>query len=284
MLVFKNCPKCGYRIPYPGSEAGECPACGIVMSKWQAATRNPTAGRREGSGKPRRPIALRGLLPLLLLLVASVLMWRQMPEPLPDSPRVAPPSQSGETSPLPIGQPESSSGVSNGNASSASEALAESTSEGTVDAPSEPEIPPGGQSPLDWRPSKPLAERPTELRNWYRDYDGYIRALRRRSHVERPMILYFRSDWCPWSRRFEREFLDRREIANWASEQIRVVFDVDSGPEEEALVEKLGIGGLPAFLVIPVGRGEPKAIEPFPEGEPISPEDFLARGRTAAQP
>jgi hypothetical protein len=97
------------------------------------------------------------------------------------------------------------------------------------------------------------------------------------------MILYFRTDWCPWSRRFEDEFLSQRSIANWASEQIRVVLDADAGPEEAELVRRLGITGFPAFYVIPPRAGKPTPIRPYPEGEALPLQAFLSQSRKAAR-
>jgi len=156
----------------------------------------------------------------------------------------------------------------------------EATSE--EETKNEPEVPPGGESPLDWRPQTPPTDRPAELSGWYHNHDGYIRALRRRSHVQAAMILYFRTDWCPWSRRFEDEFLANRAIANWASEQIRVVLHPEAGFEEADLVNRLGITGFPAFFVIPQ-VGKPIPLRPYPDGNPVPLSTFLTQAQQASK-
>jgi hypothetical protein len=97
------------------------------------------------------------------------------------------------------------------------------------------------------------------------------------------MVLYFRTDWCPWSRRFEDEFLSQRSVANWVSEQIRVVLDADAGPDEAELAQRLGITGFPAFYVIPPRAGKPTQIRPYPEGEALPLKAFLSQSRQAAR-
>jgi hypothetical protein len=245
------------------------------MSKWRDATTDSISARKKPLEESTASdgVKLRRFLPLLLLASLLFWFWNQLPEPLPDSPR----NQASDFEQR--GQPET---VAMDEGALDAENLAPRIDEPLTPAPVlEPEFPSGGFSPLDWRPIGPLVERPAQLRSWYQNYDGYIRALRRRSHVNKPMILFFRADWCPWSRRLESEFLLDREIANWTAEQIRVVFDADAGPEEAELLRKLGVTGLPAFFVVPTGARDVRKIEPFPGGESLSPEQFLLQSRSA---
>ena len=144
-------------------------------------------------------------------------------------------------------------------------------------------VPPEGHCAIGWKPPERDGSRPAQLPDWYHDHSGYIAALRRRSHVSRSMLLYFRTDACPWARRFEEDFLGHRPIANWASEQIRVVIDAQGGTEEAELVRKLKIVGFPAFVVIPESPGPPVHITPYPSGEALDREDFLKQLKLAAR-
>ncbi len=144
-------------------------------------------------------------------------------------------------------------------------------------------VPPEGHCPLDWTPPERDGARPAQLPDWYHDHSGYIAALRRRSHVSRAMLLYFRTESCPWARRFEEDFLGHRPIANWASEQIRVVIDAQGGPDEAELIRKLKIVGFPAFVIIPKSPGPPVHITPYPSGEILDRDDFLEQLKLAAR-
>jgi len=246
------------------------------MSKWRAATGElhpPEVEKTKPAASPNSD-RFSGLLPLLLLLGASLWFWEQMPDPLSDPPR-QPPSQG----------PSEAEGTVEGEAADLADPKAPAGGsiepKVTKEARPEPEIPAGGESPLDWRPIVPPSQRPAELSDWYHDHDGYIRALRRRTHVDRPLILYFRTDWCPWSRRFEREFLEQPKVSTWTSNQIRVVLNADNGPDEAALVQRLGITGFPAFFVIPRQGGQPKALRPYPEGVAIPIDAFVVQGKRA---
>lgn len=228
-------------------------------------------------------------------------MWQQMQVPVPGSPSGPPPSVSQAASPVLVPAPDSQDTgrqLATSPATSAEPASSpydtevittggedtagiEPTSEAEIKP--EAEIPPGGESPLNWRPTKTSTDRPAELSDWYHNQDGYIRALRRRSHVKSAMVLYFRTDWCPWSRRFEDEFLADPAIADWASDKIRVVLDPEFSLEEADLVRRLGITGFPAFFVIPPA-GKPIPIRPYPEGEAISLSTFLSQAKRASGP
>jgi len=266
------------------------------MSKWLDATKNSDPARRHPSSSPgtkRSGSPLRAL-PLLLLVGFALWMWQQMPEPLPDRIHRTAPEHTNATDPgapaspeLEVRPPDPGVGPDLSAGLEAASTGDPSSSEPTSGEPGadeavEPVIPAGGESPLDWRPLSPPTVRPAELSGWYQNHDGYIRALRRRSHVDRAMILYFRTDWCPWSRRFEDEFLAQRAVANWASEQIRVVLDAEHSFEEAELAERLGVTGFPAFYVIPPQPGKPIAIRPYPEGEAIPLKAFLTQSKRAA--
>ena len=271
------------------------------MSKWVEATDRHAAARaaRHLRPPPRTSTSLPALLPLLVLLGLGLWMWQQMKVPVPNPPSSVPASVPPASSPPQASSPDSREATPQPatNPPTLSEP-GSSQDDSSVDAPSgegaeqvgstseaetkaQDGVPPGGESPLDWRPTQPPTVRPAELSDWYHDHDGYISALRRRSHVKRAMILYFRTDWCPWSRRFEDEFLANRAIANWASEQIRVVLNPEAGFEEAELVQRLGITGFPAFFVIPLA-GKPIPIPPYPEGDSVSTSTFLSRAKYAS--
>jgi hypothetical protein len=245
------------------------------MSKWRDATTAAISARKTPVQETTSSdaVRVRRFFPLLLLVSVLVWVWSQLPNPLPDYPR-KPGSgfeQDAQGEPATVNEEEPESTI-----------VASTSEEPPTGAPVlEPELPVGGFSPLDWRPRSPLIDRPAQLRSWYENHDGYIRALRRRSHVNKPMVLFFRADWCPWSRQFESDFLLNRDVANWNAEQIRVVFDVDAGPDEATLVQKLGVTGLPAFFVVPVGARDVVRIDPFPEGTPLSIDEFLLQCRSA---
>lgn len=306
--VLTNCPKCGFRLSPGVGVHDDCPACGIVMSKWQDATGAPTP-----SARPRPPAPKEGkssnntnnTLLLLLLLVSCLWLWEQLPSPLPEgvmpppvavdgqlvAPAAAPEGSTATEAPSRAREsevqssPRSAEGQSGQDTATTSAATAEGPDAGPgEDSPGDLEdsIPTGGHSPIDWRPSRPSSDYPMDLGDWYSGKDGYIQALRRKSRVERPMVVYFRTDWCPWSRRFEDEFLSVRGVNNAIADMIRVQVDPDGGPDEARLTDRFGVTGYPAFYVIPAGAGKPVLIAPFPEGEPLSTAAFIARVRRAA--
>ena len=263
------------------------------MSKWQSATGKTKASRRgRGAKSAGDGSNTTSTLLLLLLLVAAIWLWQALPSQLPEP--TAGDAQDGEVAALDTG-PASDPGEALRDGAETGgdrgeDERGETASTRTQDrllAPepedSEPEFPEGGESPSDWKPTQFVRAHPRELPSWYRGWEGYVKALQRKTRVETGMLIYFTTDWCPWSRRFEDEFLLQRPVGNWAEGLIRVRIDPEIGPDEAKIADKFSVNSFPAFFVIPPGTGQPVRLTPFPDGQAIEITDFLAQGQRAAR-
>ncbi|MEE2829181.1 MAG: thioredoxin family protein [Myxococcota bacterium] len=289
-----SCPKCGFRLPRVGLVADECPACGIVMSKWRDATGLPPRTQPQPPKKGSRSGEGRTLVLLVLLLALVGWVWQEMPRDVPEVPASSSPPRGSVAAstespePVRVEAPGQEQGAPRTQGSPDEEltepsAPPESGLSSTESSEEEEPVPVvTGESPIDSEPTGFPDTNPMPLTDWYSGMDGYMSALRRKAHVQVPMVIYFRSSWCPWSRRFETEFLSQRSIGNWVSELVRVHIDPESGLEESELAARFGVTAYPSFYVIPAGAGRPKKIAPFPGGEAISPAEFLAASRDAA--
>ena len=102
--------------------------------------------------------------------------------------------------------------------------------------------------------------------------------------MNRPLIVYFRADWCGWCARFNDDFLPDPLVRRFLSNVIRVQINPEHGERELELSRRYGIKGYPSFLVIPPAGGVEGAVRvhPFRDGGTISTADFVAECEAAA--
>jgi thiol-disulfide isomerase/thioredoxin len=97
---------------------------------------------------------------------------------------------------------------------------------------------------------------------WHEGATGYDVARREQGATRAPMVVYFRTDWCGYCRRFEGGLLDRPATqAYLGARAVKVRVNPETGPREAALAERFGVEGFPTFLV--VAGDAPEEISPF---------------------
>jgi len=103
-----------------------------------------------------------------------------------------------------------------------------------------------------------VVEVPPQLRGgagpWYDDSAGYDRALAEHVQNNRPLLLYFRTDWCSVCRRFDNAILPAPASQPCLSSVAKVRINPERGAREKSLAKRFGVNGYPAlFLVGSVG-------------------------------
>lgn len=112
--------------------------------------------------------------------------------------------------------------------------------------------------------------------DWYSGADEYEEAMEIAREGERPIILYFHVDWCPFCTRLDKEYLDDYDVYGFMADYLRVEMDPEDGDEERAIAVKHGVKGYPTFLVTLPGIEKPWKLNPFRKNaDDQSPEDFL---------
>jgi len=107
--------------------------------------------------------------------------------------------------------------------------------------------------------------------SWYEDAAGYEYALRRQRSDHVPVLVYFRTDWCPHCRVLDG-LLDMPEVRSRLSDYLKVRINPEHGAAERRLFEKeYGSRGYPALFLRADGRG---AARLSPAGPPAR---FLAQ-------
>ena len=91
--------------------------------------------------------------------------------------------------------------------------------------------------------------------SWYEDAAGYEYALRRQRSDHAPVLVYFRTDWCPHCRVLDG-LLDAPEVRSRLSDYLKVRINPEHGAAERRLFEKeYGSRGYPALFLRADGRG-----------------------------
>jgi thiol-disulfide isomerase/thioredoxin len=80
------------------------------------------------------------------------------------------------------------------------------------------------------------------------------RGFRSASNEQRasgcPMLLYFRTDWCPYCKQFDRSILSDSGVSAAIAPAVKVRIDPEKGDDERALAKKFGIRGYPTLILV----------------------------------
>lgn len=88
---------------------------------------------------------------------------------------------------------------------------------------------------------------------WFEDASGYEAALRQQRIHHAPMLVYFRTDWCPYCRTFDQR-LEDYEMKSKLGGAIKVRLNPEHGPAERKLFEQeFGAKGFPAIYWVREG-------------------------------
>lgn len=108
-------------------------------------------------------------------------------------------------------------------------------------------------------PASPSSGLPTQ--SWYEGADGMERAIAEARQHEKPLIVYFRTDWCGYCRQFENELLATEEVEIFMNKVVRVTINPETGPREADLANMYGVQGFPAIFVHPATLELPLRIQ-----------------------
>jgi len=101
----------------------------------------------------------------------------------------------------------------------------------------------------------PLAEEPPRWPvsvRWHEGAAGYVEAQREQDRCKAPMVIYFRTDWCPYCREFEEDLLgDYRVDRYLRNELVKVRINPEDGSGEESVADEFENTGYPSVYVVP---------------------------------
>jgi tetratricopeptide (TPR) repeat protein len=112
---------------------------------------------------------------------------------------------------------------------------------------------------------------------WYHGASGHYIALREAIDEEKPLIVYFHTDTCKWSKRLNSDYLATSKVYQFLSDISRVEINPEKGALEKDLSEKYGVKGFPSFFayVPALGRSAGERIHPFRKDNNWSVDEFI---------
>jgi hypothetical protein len=87
------------------------------------------------------------------------------------------------------------------------------------------------------------------------------------------MLLYFRTDWCPYCKQFDRGILSDSGVSTAIAPAVKVRIDPEKGEDENAIAKKFGVTGYPSLILVARDGAAPVDL---PTG--------VARGRASSEP
>jgi thiol:disulfide interchange protein len=122
---------------------------------------------------------------------------------------------------------------------------------------------------------------------WMQGAQGVYDALRRvEQGDERPMVVYFYTDWCGYCRQFEGDLLGAPAVKRHFSDLMAVRVNPEAGEREREIASYYGVSGYPAFFVRNASTGAMSRVERVvvEQGQPrlMTPAEFIAAVDAAA--
>jgi thioredoxin-like negative regulator of GroEL len=232
------CPRCGHEQ----SEAPECARCGIVVGKYRQADRPRPSTPAEVSGTSASGAG--GVVWAALLgcvLVGGGAAWRlahrgtapEVATPLAADrlePAVATTSRWSEPATVRPDSPVPADAVH-------------------APAPAPPVFADDATCPLSTAIASEGATRSFSP-YWQSGADGYARAEREQQEAGVPLLVYFRTDWCPYCKQLDEQVLSSFAVERFLRDHMaRVKVNPEDGPAERSLFDRYGGTGYPTVVM-----------------------------------
>ena len=90
---------------------------------------------------------------------------------------------------------------------------------------------------------------PKVIDTWYEGALGYQLAVEQAGSSEKPMMVYFRTDWCGYCKQFEEVLLSSDTVQNYFDEVITVTINPEAGNDEARLASAYQVEAYPAIFI-----------------------------------
>ena len=107
--------------------------------------------------------------------------------------------------------------------------------------------------------------------DWREGAKGYDQGIFEQQHTQLPMIVYFRTEWCPHCKALDANVLKTAKVAAFLDAFVKVRINPETGSPEENLAKTFGISGYPSMFVV-VSGGKPVKVT---ASENMSAESFI---------
>ena len=100
----------------------------------------------------------------------------------------------------------------------------------------------------------------TSLNHWHSGAKGYSSALEQQQLTNKPIALFFHTDWCSSCKNLRETVLSSKEFERFSQNLIPVKINPESGVAERRIADKYGVMGYPTFLIITDNFTSVKAV------------------------
>ena len=115
-----------------------------------------------------------------------------------------------------------------------------------------------------------------DFSGWAHGASGYDDAIQEAKNEDKPIVIYFHTEWCKWSKKMNQNYLASYDVEYFLNNIPKAEINPDKGSDEKALAEKYHITGYPSFLVfVPSINGNAKRIYPFRKGMDWTTDEFI---------
>jgi thiol-disulfide isomerase/thioredoxin len=117
---------------------------------------------------------------------------------------------------------------------------------------------------------------------WLFGVAGYARAVEAQRQLKIPLVVYFYTDWCPYCRTLDSEYLPSAPVQDYLRGVVKVRINPEHGPAEREVANRYGVSGYPSFFVIRHSAARPIKVQPFRRISDWSPTQFADACRAIA--
>lgn len=111
---------------------------------------------------------------------------------------------------------------------------------------------------------------------WSHGASGYNDAVQAAKNEDKPLVLYFHTEWCKWSKKMNDDYLASYDVSAFLSDIPKVEINPDEGADEKSLAQKHNITGYPSFLVcVPSIDSKTERFYPFRKGSDCTTYEFI---------
>lgn len=117
---------------------------------------------------------------------------------------------------------------------------------------------------------------------WLYGAAGYARALELQREMKVPLVVYFYTDWCPYCRALDSDYLTTAPVQQYLRGVVKVRINPEQGQAEEDIAQKYRVTGYPAFFIQRNASSLPRKVHPFRRGKDLTPAEFATACEQAA--
>lgn len=118
------------------------------------------------------------------------------------------------------------------------------------------------------------------LSSWGSNFTGYTAATQMQQSSDKPIALYFYTDWCSNCKALREKILASAQVSDFMENLHAVKINPEMGFNEAELEKKYGVLGYPSFFIV-LENGA--VIKEISRTANITPEQFIAQLQQAIE-